>query len=94
MADDHGCMNLTCQGNKLVETSHLERLAKRHPGEVSAQLQSAHELALGQAISAPDRADARAFIEQNSDGSAAADQAALAEYCHVLLNANGFLYVD
>ena len=71
-----------------------KRLAKRHPGEVGAQLQSAHELALGQAISAPDRADARAFIEQNSDGSAAADQAALAEYCHVLLNANGFLYVD
>ena len=71
-----------------------KRLAKRHPGEVGAQLQSAHELALGQAISAPDRADARAFIEQNSDGNAAADQAALAEYCHVLLNANGFLYVD
>ena len=71
-----------------------KRLAKRHPGEVGAQLQSAHELALGRAISAPDRADARAFIEQNSDGSAAADQAALAEYCHVLLNANGFLYVD
>ena len=71
-----------------------KRLAKRHPGEVGAQLQSAHELALGQAISAPDRADARAFIEQNSDGSAAADQDALAEYCHVLLNANGFLYVD
>ena len=29
MVDDHGWMNLTCQGNKLVETSHLECLAKR-----------------------------------------------------------------
>ena len=29
MADDHGWMNLTCQGNKLVETSHLKCLAKR-----------------------------------------------------------------
>ena len=71
-----------------------KRLAKRYPADTGAQLEAAHELALGQAMPASDRADALAFIGQSSDGSAAATQAALAEYCHVLLNANAFLYVD
>ncbi len=71
-----------------------KRLAKRYPADTGAQLEAAHELALSQAMPASDRADALAFIGQSSDGSAAATQAALAEYCHVLLNANAFLYVD
>ena len=29
MADDLGWMDLACQGNKLVETPHLDRLAKQ-----------------------------------------------------------------
>ena len=29
MADDLGWMDLACQGNKLVDTPHLDRLAKQ-----------------------------------------------------------------
>jgi len=71
-----------------------DRLVKWHPDNPDAQLKVAYELAFGRALPPTDRADAVAFVKQCSDGSVAAHQAALVEYCHVLLNANAFLYVD
>jgi hypothetical protein len=68
-----------------------ERLAKRHPGDAVAQVVVAQELAFGQAPLPSQLDDALAFL---GACGATDDLAALAEYCHVLMNANAFLYVD
>ena len=68
-----------------------ERLAKRHPGDAVAQVVVAQELAFGQAPLPSQLGDALEFL---AACGATDDLAALGEYCHVLMNANAFLYVD
>ncbi len=68
-----------------------ERKAKRLPGEMDEQVIVAQELAFGQAPLPAQQEDALDFLEACG---ATDDLAALAEYCHVLMNANAFLYVD
>ncbi len=71
-----------------------KRLAKRHPGNAEAQVAVAHELAFGQAPLPSQFNDALAFLDACGAANKPSGLAALAEYCHVLMNANAFLYVD
>jgi mono/diheme cytochrome c family protein len=60
------------------------RLEKEHPGDRSAQIRAAWELALARPPSDAERERAAAFLEASP----------LSELCLVLLNMNEFLYVD
>ena len=71
-----------------------KRLTKRHPGNAEAQVAAAHELAFGQAPLPSQLNDALAFLDACGAANKPSGLAALAEYCHVLMNANAFLYVD
>ena len=71
-----------------------KRLAKRHPGNAEAQITDAHELAFGQAPLPSQLNDALAFLDTCGAANKPSGLAALTEYCHVLMNANAFLYVD
>ena len=71
-----------------------KRLANRHPGNAEAQIVEAHELAFGQAPLPSQLNDALAFLDDCGAADEPSGLAALAEYCHVLMNANAFLYVD
>ena len=71
-----------------------KRLAKRHPGNAEAQITDAHELAFGQAPLPSQLNDALAFLDACGAANKPSGLAALTEYCHVLMNANAFLYVD
>ena len=75
-------------------TALAKRLAKRHPGDAAAQVAAAHELAFGQAPLSSQLNDALAFLDACGAAGEPPALAALAEYCHVLMNANAFLYVD
>jgi hypothetical protein len=68
-------------------TALAKRMAKRHPGDAVAQVAAAHELTFGQAPLPQQINEALAFLEQGG-------LATLTEYCHMLMNANAFLYVD
>jgi hypothetical protein len=71
-----------------------KRLAKRPPGNAEAQVAAAHELAFGQAPLPSQLNDALAFLDACGAANKPSGLAALAEYCHVLMNANAFLYVN
>ena len=71
-----------------------KRLAKRHPGNAGAKIVDAHELAFGQAPLPSQLNDALAFLDACGAANKPPGLAALTEYCHVLMNANAFLYVD
>ncbi len=61
-----------------------ERLVKERPGQVEDQVTRAFELAYGRQPTAMELEAASSFVNQHR----------LAAFCRVLLNANGFLYVD
>lgn len=65
------------------------RVRKLAGDEPAAQVEAAWRLALGRGPTAENRASALAFLTRSPT-----DEAALADYCHVLLNANAFVYVD
>jgi hypothetical protein len=69
-------------------------LTKRPPGNAEAQVAAAHELAFGQAPLPSQLNDALAFLDACGAANKPSGLAALAEYCHVLMNANAFLYVN
>ena len=71
-----------------------KRLAKRHPGNSEAQIADAHELTFSQAPLPRHLSEALTFLDACGAASKSSDLAALTEYCHVLMNANAFLYVD
>ena len=61
-----------------------ERLARERPAAAKAQVQRAFELAYGEAVSEPELRAAQQFVATHG----------LAAFCRVLLNTNGFLYVN
>ena len=61
-----------------------ERLTKDHPGSRDEQVARAFELAYGRPASKAESAAALEFVAQHG----------LPAFCRVLLNSNGFLYVD
>jgi hypothetical protein len=69
-----------------VMAARVRELAGDEP---LAQVETAWRLAFGRSPSDAARQTAVAFVAQSPT-----DKAALREYCHVLLNANEFLYVD
>jgi hypothetical protein len=76
-----------------------ERLLKeKHDGD-EATVNAAYRLAFGRPATAEERSEGAAFLKEQArrvrpkDGTDPA-KAALIDFCHVLLNANEFLYVD
>jgi hypothetical protein len=74
-----------------------ERLRKEHPADETARLDAAYRLTFGRPPASIERHRALAFLDEQAkrlkpgaDGRAAA----WTDLCHVLLNANEFLYVD
>lgn len=61
-----------------------ERLQKDRPGNVEQQVMRAFELAYGRAASEAESAATMSFVREHG----------MAAFCRVLLNSNGFLYVD
>lgn len=65
------------------------RVQKLAGDEPAAQVEAAWRLAFGRGPSAESRESAMAFLTRSPT-----EKAALRDYCHVLLNANAFVYVD
>jgi len=61
-----------------------ERLQKDRPGEVRQQVNRAFELACGRVPTSDELHKSKTFVEQHG----------LAAFCRVLLNTNGFLYIN
>jgi hypothetical protein len=61
-----------------------ERLSRECPGNVQRQIKRAFVIAYGRSPAAEELAASLSFAEQHG----------LAAFCRVLLNSNGFLYVD
>jgi hypothetical protein len=61
-----------------------ERLERDRPGDLAQQIDRAFQLACGRQASAAELAASRPFIAEHG----------LPAFCRVLLNTNGFLYVD
>ncbi len=60
-------------------------------------IERAYQLTMGRSATREERAQAAAFMEaqmRRLSGPIPAPRAALVDFCHVLLNANEFLYVD
>jgi hypothetical protein len=79
-------------------------LDRREPSSVGARSRVvlAYQMALGRRPEPDEMEDALAFIERQADllpnserpSNVVVDRGALADFCHVLLNSNEFLYVD
>jgi hypothetical protein len=65
------------------------RVRKLAGDEPAAQVAAAWQIALGQEPSDESRQSATAFLTRSPT-----EKSALRDYCHVLLNANAFVYVD
>jgi hypothetical protein len=61
-----------------------ERLTRERPGDTSAYLRLAFELAYGRIATEAELEESRAFVAENG----------LPAFCRVLFNSNGFLYVN
>jgi hypothetical protein len=73
-----------------------ERLRKEHPADESARLDAAYRLAFGRRPTDAERRRATAFLDEQAKRTSAGDPRSTAwqDFCHVLLNASEFLYVD
>ena len=60
----------------------------------AAQVTLAYRLAFGRVPSGSELADAAAFLTREPVSAATAESPAWIDFCHALLNANEFLYVD
>ena len=85
-------------------SAFAQRLDKLHPNNPTAQIHTAHQLTTGRMATGSQLALGMAFlitdelprVESKLPDPAPANPplALLSEYCHVLLNANAFLYID
>jgi hypothetical protein len=83
-------LSLLNDGWMLARAEAMARRVRQLAGdEPLAQVDAAWRLAFGRAPSEQSRQSATAFVTRSPT-----DAAALRDYCHVLLNANEFLYVD
>jgi hypothetical protein len=69
----------------------LERIAGSDPAE---RITSAYRLAFGRVPDEAELSEAEAFLTRDSGSTPAAESPAWIDFCHALLNANEFLYVD
>jgi hypothetical protein len=76
-------------------------LTRKLPGDAAGQVNMAYQMAWGRVPTREEIEDGVKFIESQADGLRAsgkntdeAQAAALADFCHAVLNANEFLYVD
>ena len=65
------------------------RIARAHPKEAESQINLAYEVAVGRLPEEEERAAAGKLVNRPDDR-----QSALVDFCHVLLCANEFVYVD
>ena len=72
------------------------RLRKEHPMDEAARLDAAYQLTFARPPTESERHRAVAFLEQQAKRGKSGDgrAAAWTDLCHVLLNANEFLYLD
>jgi hypothetical protein len=70
-----------------------ERIVRENPN-VDQQIDAAYGLAFGRAPDASERTAAQQFISEQSSGAGGSAATALADFCHMLLSANEFVYVD
>ena len=85
-------------------SAFAQRLDKLHPNNSAAQIHTAHQLTTGRMTTGSQLALGMAFLktvippreETKLQDTAPTNPplALLSEYCHVLLNANAFLYID
>ena len=74
-----------------------KRVMPTDGGDAPAGIATAFRLAFGRAPTATEAAEARAFLKQQVEFAGAKPEARLlawADFCHALLNANEFLYLD
>ncbi|MEX0586209.1 MAG: DUF1553 domain-containing protein, partial [Pirellulales bacterium] len=69
-----------------------ERIMRDHPENPDAQIDAAYRLALARAAEPEERSAAQQFLTEQARATNAT--AALADFCHMLLSANEFIYVD
>ncbi|HEV3023898.1 MAG TPA: hypothetical protein VGX76_15590, partial [Pirellulales bacterium] len=76
-------------------------LVKRHGSDLPALVAAAYRQAFGRPAADDEATSAIAFIQAQAaikagvaPGGEPATSAAIAEFCHALVNANEFLYVD
>jgi hypothetical protein len=74
----------------------MDRLRKEQPADEAARVDAAYRLAFGRPANSIERHRALAFLDEQAKRVNAADTRAAAwkDFCHVLLNASEFLYVD
>ena len=70
-----------------------KRLSKTHPKDIDALIHDAHEITTSLSPTKEQILLGRIFLESASD-SIFPKPTLLTEYCHVLLNANAFMYLD
>jgi hypothetical protein len=72
-----------------------KRLSAQYPGDLHALVAAAYRQAFGRPAADDEVAAAVAYIQSRaSDDSGRHESAAVIDFCHALLNANEFLYVD
>ena len=75
--------------------AQAKALADRLEKEKSADFADrAFRLVLGRGIRADERTQVEAFLREQTERAGGQRRAAVVDFCHVLLNANEFLYVD
>ena len=75
--------------------AQAKALADRLEKEKNADFADrAFRLVLGRAIRADERTQVEAFLREQTERAGGQRRAALVDFCHVMLNANEFLYVD
>jgi hypothetical protein len=77
------------------EAKHMAERVRREAGEnARAQIERAFRLALARSPTAADTSAAETFLAEQSKVRGANASAALHDLCHVVLNANEFIYLD
>jgi hypothetical protein len=70
-----------------------ERIVRDH-ANVGGQIDAAYRLAFSRIPDASERTAAQQFLAEQTSGSQGSAKTALADFCHMLLSANEFVYVD
>ena len=77
------------------EAKHMADRVRRESGEnARQQIERAFKLAFARTPSAAEMASSEAFLAEQAKVRAGDASAALHDFCHVLLNANEFIYLD
>jgi len=76
-----------------------ERLTKKHPESIDAQIAAGYEIALARLPDETELADSVAFVQKATESYQAAknerpEAQALADFCQVLFGLNEFIYID